>query len=193
LRAGAAAFTCRDLSSLDCLSAAPRESIHAALTRPSHILRPGDHGGGGGGGTSAAAAAAPAELGLHAGMEDACLAFQLFDHDPACANVADWFTAFCAVHAAADADGGGGGGGGGGAPAAVRGQKRGGAARTKRAAAEEEGERDAAAAARARELAARFSQAAAELQFVGLLKPSRKRRGEHVQRVVHMPAAALGE
>lgn len=42
---------------------------------------------------------------------------------------------------------------------------------------------------RRQELAARFSQATAELQYVGLIKPARRRRGDYVQRVVHMPAA----
>ena len=55
----------------------------------------------------------------------------------------------------------------------------------------------AVAAARAekdRELAARFSQATAELQFVGLIKPVKKRsRGDAVQRAVHMPAPLMGD
>ena len=44
---------------------------------------------------------------------------------------------------------------------------------------------------RQRELAARFTQATAELQLAGLIRPAKKRRGDFVQRLVHMPAAAL--
>ena len=33
-------------------------------------------------------------------------------------------------------------------------------------------------------VAARFSQATAELQLLGLLRPARKRRGEHAQKLV---------
>ena len=107
--------------------------------------------------------------------------------DPACANVADWFQAFAEVHlqesvaggsraskkgqrGGAKARGGGGGGGasrGSAAPVAVDGER----------------------ARRLRELAARFTQATCELQLVGLIKPAKRRRGDYVQRCVHMPAA----
>lgn len=42
-----------------------------------------------------------------------------------------------------------------------------------------------------RELAARFSQATAELQYVGLIKPAKRRRGDYVQRTVHMAPPPL--
>ena len=55
------------------------------------------------------------------------------------------------------------------------------------------GGEDAAAEAKRlrRELAARFSHATAELQYIGFIKPSKRRRGDYVQRTVHMPAAGL--
>ena len=41
------------------------------------------------------------------------------------------------------------------------------------------------------ELAARFSQATCELQFVGVVRPAKRRRGgDFVQRAMHMPAPA---
>lgn len=46
----------------------------------------------------------------------------------------------------------------------------------------------AASAAERTEVAARFYQATAELQFLGLIKPSSKRKVEAVHRCVHMPA-----
>lgn len=55
---------------------------------------------------------------------------------------------------------------------------------------EEDGGAEEAQRARQRELAARFSQATAELQLVGFVKPAKRRRGDYVQRVAHMPAEA---
>jgi len=215
-------FTCRDASSLDCLTAAPREAIHAALTRPQLYLprlgstddKDDETGPGPGPGPSKSAsvaqgafstrvAAQDISLGITANVEDACLAYQLFDQDPSCANVAEWFTAFKAVHDAAADDeinekstsnnakrkeqkG------------AAKGTKGGLGNKKKRKLPEEEEEEDpAVAAARVEKdglLAARFSQATAELQFVGLIKPLKNRsRGDAVQRAVHMPAPLMGD
>lgn len=111
--------------------------------------------------------------------------------DPNCVNLADWYEAFAAVHAQAAAKAPGGSGGKAKKKAAVKQAK-------KRKGQGEEGEAGEAAEAadgeerrRQRELAARFSQATAELQYIGFIKPARKRRGDFVQRVVHMPAAGL--
>lgn len=40
------------------------------------------------------------------------------------------------------------------------------------------------------ECAARFSQAAAELQYMGVIRPATRRRGDFVQRCMHMPVVA---
>ncbi len=120
----------------------------------------------------------------------ACLLLQ----DPKCINLADWYQAFASVHEGAAGQSGSGDGGSAGKKrkAAVKKAKKatgkGGAGSSSAAAAEgqedEEGKRR-----RVRELTARFSQATAELQYVGLIKPARRRHGDYVQRVVHMPAA----
>ncbi len=198
---GAAPLCATDASAVACLTAAPRAAVHAALTRPELILGrcEGDatsegedegaegegEGDGDGAGPSgradadadAGAGGATAPIGLRAGTEDSALAYQLFDQaQHQCATAGEWLAAFADVHAGG-ADGGkkrarGGGGGAAGAAGVA-----GGAAGA------------AEAAARRRELVARFSHAAAELQFVGLLRPARRRRGDAVERVVHMPAA----
>ncbi|KAG7671721.1 hypothetical protein Ndes2526B_g07385 [Nannochloris sp. 'desiccata'] len=226
-------FTCRDASSLDCLTAAPREAIHAALTRP-HLYLPtlgstnnnyhnnnndnnnnNNNNDPAGPSTSKSAstalgafatraAAQDISLGITADVEDACLAYQLFDQDPSCANVAEWFTAFKAVHDAKDgeADGNGNGategsksnnGKGKEKKEAAKGNKES-AGSKKRKAVPVDAAVAAARAEKDRLLAARFSQATAELQFIGLIKPLRNRsRGDAVQRAVHMPAPLMGD
>lgn len=108
--------------------------------------------------------------------------YPLLPQDPGCENLVTWFESFAAVHGAPE-----GAAAGGAQPkkrAAVKTAKRkGGAAGGSEAAAAEKRLR--------RELAARFSQATAELQYVGLIKPARRRRGDYVQRTVHQPAAGL--
>ena len=122
--------------------------------------------------------------------------------DPNCVNLADWFEAFAAVHEAGlnstDAAAAGTSAAGKRKRATVKKskqqQRKGkaaagdgaeGSAAGGSGAAEAEAERKA----HAREVAARFSQATAELQYLGLVKPAKKRRGDYVQRLVHMPAA----
>lgn len=100
--------------------------------------------------------------------------------DKSLINLADWYEAFAAVHSASTQAGGKG------KKAAV---KKGG--KGKAAAAAGEGAGDEAERKRRRELAARFSQATAELQYIGVIKPAKRRKGDFVQRVVHMPATGL--
>lgn len=109
--------------------------------------------------------------------------------------MADWFVAFRDVHqqareAAAGGDGGVAFAAGPRAKQKPRrrkvkvaaGEGKGGDGREQQR--QEEGE-----AAWQREVAARFMQATSELQFVGLIRPAkRRRRGAYVQRLVHMPA-----
>jgi chemotaxis protein histidine kinase CheA len=181
---GAAVFTCKDAAALEGLTAEPRAALHLALTEPHHLLPE-----------------LPQDLGVAPGQEDASLTYRLFDQDPACANLADWYETYAAVYAPAAgpssagkkrkaavkgvkgkrkaaADAGAGEGGADGASGS-------GASGSGPAAATDE------AAALQRELAARFSQATADLQYVGLIKPAKRRRGDYVQRMVHMPASGL--
>lgn len=170
---GAAVFTCRDAGSLDCLTAEPRGAIHAALTEP-HLYLPGLR----------------ADMGVNAAQEDAVLAYTLFDQDPKCANLADWYQAFVEVHRGAASGGGSGPGSAKRRKAKVKKAKRpeGGAGGGDQAVSVPPPEDEAEERRWQRELAARFSQATAELQYVGLIKPSRRRRGDYVQRLVHQPA-----
>jgi len=185
-------FTCCNGTSLDCLSAAPREAIHNALVHPESIFRSTSGSSNG---------AVPTQLGVSTRVEDACIAYQLFDQDPNYANVADWFIAFKDVHTAGDDE----------APSVLantdqKNQRNKGKAKGKGKGAKGKGKIDdnvknampttsgeISVAVRTHELAARFSQAAAELQFVGLLRPTKRRRGDHVQRAAHMPASLMGE
>jgi hypothetical protein len=166
---GAAAFTATDAAALHCLTASPRASIHAALTDPAAVLHAAAQ--------HAQQGAAAAVTGFNADMEDACLAYQLLDQDPGCVNVADWLSAFVDVHVKGKGQGKGRGKGK---------RRRGGSS----SAGDEDGEEGVGVGepSRLEELAARFSQATAELQFVGLIKPAKRRRGDCVARLVHMPA-----
>lgn len=120
--------------------------------------------------------------------------------DPNCVNVADWFQAFRDVHQQQEQQqqvGAGGSSGGGAAP-----KRRAAVKQSKKRKKQQEEEEAAAAggsggapagdgqlAGRAQqEVVARFMQATAELQLVGLIKPTKRRRGTYVQRLVHMPA-----
>ena len=205
-------FTCSDVSAVSCLSAATREAIHSNLTRPElHIgaqasMKTDDEAG-----PSNAAAAAVlggglgATLNMNADVEDACLAYQLFDQDPACGNVAEWFTAFKSIHSTAgDGDGGGEGeeddedeeedG-------KQQGKKRRGrktnsskGRKTKKEKKKGSGSGSVKDEVKQRELTGRFGQAAAELQFMGLIKPGKRRARENtVQRAMHMPAPLMGD
>lgn len=114
--------------------------------------------------------------------------------DPKCVNLADWYQAFAAVHEGAAQPGGSAGPAGKKRKAAVKKAKKAAkkdASGSRRVATEgeEEQEGQGEERRRVRELTARFSQATAELQYVGLIKPARRRRGDYVHRVVHMPAA----
>jgi len=182
----ASIFTCSKSAAVDCLSAAPREAIHSALIHPETYLY-----------TASGSSGPVQQLGMSAKTEDACLAYQLFDQDSAYGNVADWFTAFKDVHDAADGIAGGSGEGGkegkGKTTAKEKdkfNQAKGKGKGSGSNGASNMGQSDSK---RVQELAARFSQAAAELQFVGLLRQAKRRRGEHVQRAVHMPADLMGE
>lgn len=118
--------------------------------------------------------------------------------DPSCVNLADWYQAFAAVHGGQD-QGGQEAGGSGGKPRKKAAVKTKGRGRSKAAAAgpaagaaaASAGGGAALSAEQAREVAARFSQATAELQYVGLIKPARRRRGDYVQRTAHMPAVEV--
>lgn len=82
--------------------------------------------------------------------------------DPNCQNVAEWFEGFAAA----------GGLSGRGKSVKKRGEPK----------------SDSSDTIQSSEVAARFSQATAELQFLGLIRPATRRKAEMVQRCVHMPA-----
>lgn len=193
---GASIFTCSDVSSLDALTAAPRHALHTALTQPHLFCSARDD--------DATASGADSRLGITADVEDACLAYQLYDQDPACVNVADWFTAFREVRLAGNASAQQGlqnqsyAGASDDHAEAVAKRGRGKTLGRKQELSKKGGKEKSTLGIgkqpnRDQEMAARFSQAAAELQFVGFLKPRMKRRrGETVSRSVHMPAVLLG-
>lgn len=76
---------------------------------------------------------------------------------------------------------------------AAEGGEEGGAGASGSTAAAANAAADSAAAALRRELRARFSQATQELQYVGLIKPAKRRRGDYVQRWVARVGRLLGE
>lgn len=224
--------TCRDISSLDGMSAVPRESIYTALIHP-QLYMPRDNYDEGpstsraaatanrftAGGTSTTGTAngtASQMLGMTGNVDDVCLAYQLFDQDPDCSNVAEWFTSFRAVHEAADKAEEERNRPPGEERKKTKNEKKeqekpkekGKRGRPKKkVSTKEDGDQGTADdqdqdggtvdddGSRARELAARFSQAAAELQFLGLIKPAKRhaRGGEMVVRTMHMPAAMMGD
>lgn len=158
--AQASGVTCKDVTALDCLTAAPREAIHLALSRPTlfypSLSTSKPHK------TPAASAGVDSQtssLGIKIapGVEDACIAYRLFDENASCSNVAEWYCAFKDVCLN------------------VSGSKN-----PKQAPAIPEDH-----------LVARFCQATAELQYMGLLKPATKGGKEVVLRAVHMPAPVL--
>lgn len=109
--------------------------------------------------------------------------------DPNCANLADWYQAFAAVHSGQGQGAQEAGSGGSARKKAAVKTKGGGRGKNAAAAEPAAGAGGAAVAAQqAREVAARFSQATADLQYVGLIKPAKRRRGDYVQRTAHMPA-----
>ena len=95
-------------------------------------------------------------------------------------NVHDWFQDFVALHT--QPSGGPGAQAGRKRPRAERDRDKGGAA-----------EKATAAVAKERlwALQARFTRALAELQTLGFIRPAKRKRGEHVQRLVWGAAEGL--
>eukprot|EP00887_Chlorella_sp_A99_P005249 scaffold1.g5249.t1 len=178
---GAAIFSCTDSQALGRLTGAPREVLHSALTEP-HLFLGGQ-----------------ANMGANAALADACLAFKLLDQDSGCANVADWFHAFREAREGQQQGAAGAGAAGRKRKAAVKNGKKKGKAGSAADAENADGGAGGGAsgplspgsdAARwDRQVQALFTQATCELQFLGLIKPAKRRRGgTFVQRLVHMPA-----
>eukprot|EP00891_Asterochloris_glomerata_P007571 jgi/Astpho2/7571/Aster-02477 len=177
LTPGAAVLCCeRRRSDLRCLTAAPRQTIHEALSAPHKYM-----------GISA-------QMGMSADSEDACIAYQLFLEDGETINVAEWFHNFCLVCNNA-----------GVLPEAAERVAATGPCkrhiRPSRKVLQRDEPKDddpagtlgvAGAAVKrgqgacsdVQEAAVRFSQATRELQLLGLLRPARKRHGEHAQKMV---------
>jgi origin recognition complex subunit 3 len=143
------------------LQAAPRPTLEAALLRPAHPHFLG----------CACCPAAPGAPPTRA-MPDAGAAYAIL-----CAagaefvNVHDWFQDFVALHVDADK------------PPGATSRKRKGAAAEKAS--------NAVAKERLWALQARFTRALAELQTLGFIRPAKRKRGEHVQRLVWGAAEGL--
>ena len=132
-------------------------------------------------------------LGIHEHAEDVCIAFQLFDSLPECTDIKTWYASFCEIVRGTDMQTS--------EPYEDR--------RTK---SKREGAGDKKKKKRGRphledennddlgperdendvQLAARFVQAASELQMMGLIKAVKRRDGEIAKRAVHMPAPWYG-
>ncbi|KAK9859302.1 hypothetical protein WJX84_000662 [Apatococcus fuscideae] len=186
---GANIFLCKASRAVkEVLFAAPRHAIHRALTQPHSYL-----------GT-------PAALGVSADLEDVCIAFQTFEDMKTSVSMAEWFDSFSDVfagHAGDDAN----------AENAAASLDKGelpakkARGRSSKKALQEANATGAAhvdasgrvAGKKARseaalqqpsqkansdEMAARFSQASAELQLLGLLRPARKRRGDFAHKLL---------
>ncbi|KAK9794388.1 hypothetical protein WJX73_004174 [Symbiochloris irregularis] len=81
---GAKALCCEmGPSERQALTFAPRYSVHAALAKPHLYMGNCDQQKG---------------AGIHAGLEDACIAYQLFLEYGESIDVADWFAGFCQVY-----------------------------------------------------------------------------------------------
>jgi hypothetical protein len=220
---GSIAFYCKESAILDRLDATPKDTVYHALTDSRAYLGSGNGNANtyNGNNTNKGAGYKQDGHGFSAEEEDAALAFQLFDQDPDCANVADWFQSFAAVHSRRIEE--------------VqrknlknegkekqqqqqqqqkkKKEKKAGERREEKKETEEKGEgigdgngggedghgdgdgdEDAEDVKEQEKiLAARFSQAAAELQLVGLIKPlQKKKKGDFVVRTVHMPSLEAG-
>ncbi|KAK9826079.1 hypothetical protein WJX74_010834 [Apatococcus lobatus] len=186
---GAAIFLCKASKAVrEVLFAAPRHAIHRALTQPHSYL-----------GTLASS-------GISGDLEDVCIAFQTLDEMKTSVSMAEWFDAFsdifacgCKQNAAPESlallparD-----------PCGAVDQK----GRSSKKALEEANASGSSkerasvkysvkktkvkseaqlhlAKVSSEEMAARFSQASAELQLLGLLRPARKRRGDFAHRLI---------
>ena len=99
------------------------------------------------------------KLGVDASDEDTCIAFSLLNDDPTCSNLVEWYVAFEDV---VSNDRG---------PNSRIGKLRG-----------SKGED-----CNRTEKIGRFSLSLQDLQFIGMIQSSRKRKGDHVQRCVYQP------
>ena len=136
----------------------------------------------------------PAGGGPGKSLPDTCAAYNLLQDFGETANVHEWFRTFCELHEPADAGAGG----------------RGARAREERRVAgpaeeeEEEGDANDAGAGgekgtfglekkRCWELQARFTRAVAELEFLGVARPVKRRKVEYMQRTAFPLDQLLGE
>lgn len=184
-------FLCNDVSSLDCLSAAPRESVHTALLHPKlgkcqNCCR--------------STGLQEDTYGLSAMVEDVCLAYQIFDQNFGGSNIREWYSTFCEII--------------GNLPSkdesrTVENTERIGQKAKIRAAddllthkstlkrkncvrkgfgADDEQDKSNFE----KEMSARFVQATAELQMMGLVRATKRKDSGLAVRAVHMPSAMYG-
>ena len=99
-------------------------------------------------------------LGVDASDEDTCIAFSLLNDDPTCSNLVEWYMAFEDI------------------VSDDRGPNDNGEMLC-RVSNDQAGNRT--------EKIGRFSQSLQDLQFIGMIQSSRKRKGDHIQRCVYQP------
>ena len=161
------------------VQAAPRLALEQTMATPRGKLGCGCCPAGGGPGKS---------------LPDTCAAYNLLQDFGETANVHEWFRTFCELHEPADAGAG----------------RRGARAREEKRVAgpaeeeEEEGDANDAGAGgekgtfglekkRCWELQARFTRAVAELEFLGVARPVKRRKVEYMQRTAFPLDQLLGE
>jgi origin recognition complex subunit 3 len=200
---GSALFCVTSTSRLrEAVQAAPRLALEQQMANPQPFLRCG---------------CCPPSGGASASLPDCCAAYTLLQDAGDAANVHEWFRAFCEMHASS----GGpeakakatakarGAGNGKGRRARAELDERGGGAR----ASEEEDEapetnglpnagdeetkngKETFSLEKRRlwELQARFTRAAAELEFLGVARPVKRRKVEYMQRTAFPLDQLLGE
>ena len=203
---GSALFCVTSTSRLrEAVQAAPRLALEQQMANPQPFLRCG---------------CCPPSGGASASLPDCCAAYTLLQDAGDAANVHEWFRAFCEMHASgsggpearakatAKARGAGNAMGRGGRAEA---DERGGNARASDGASDAAPETNGLSNAedeeetkngketfslekrRLWELQARFTRAAAELEFLGVARPVKRRKVEYMQRTAFPLDQLLGE
>lgn len=163
------------------MQAAPRLALEQQMATPFAELR---------------CSCCPEHGGASPFLPDACAAYVLLQDAGDAANVHEWFRAFCELHAPARAKGGNDD---------TRGARGGTKTRGMAPAPDDDDDGDAAAAAQTGketfsldkcklwELQARFTRAAAELEFLGVARPVKRRKVEYMQRSAFPLDQLLGD
>ena len=202
---GSALFCVTSTSRLrEAVQAAPRLALEQQMANPQPFLRCG---------------CCPPSGGASASLPDCCAAYTLLQDAGDAANVHEWFRAFCEMHASgsggpearakatAKARGAGNAKGRGGRAEADEREKGARASEEEDAAPETNGLSNAGDEEETKngketfslekrrlwELQARFTRAAAELEFLGVARPVKRRKVEYMQRTAFPLDQLLGE